>query len=92
MNTQETGILLVPVAFAILPKVIDSPVDVGGDLHSLFDAGLLRVRPGSLTIELNDALADTAYWPLNGARLRDRVDGSQVGEEYLKERLSTEIS
>jgi hypothetical protein len=56
------------------------------DLHSLFDDGLLRIDPTTLSVVLHLSLEDTPYWPLNGKTLRPRVDASQPSREYLRAR------
>lgn len=64
----------------------DNGILLRADLHSLFDDGLLRIEPSSLTIVLDSSLADTPYWPLNGSPLRPRRDASQPSREYLRAR------
>jgi hypothetical protein len=59
------------------------------DLHTLFDAGLLRIHPSRLVVVLDEVLEGTPYWELNGAPLRPRVDGSQPRLEYLEARWSS---
>ena len=56
------------------------------DLHGLFDDGLLKIDPETLTIVLDPSLLDTPYWALNGATLRPRRDGSHPSREYLRQR------
>jgi hypothetical protein len=56
------------------------------DLHSLFDDGLLKIDPSTLTVALDSALSETPYWQLNGAMLRPRLDGSEPSREYLRQR------
>ncbi|HEY0015492.1 MAG TPA: HNH endonuclease [Longimicrobium sp.] len=59
------------------------------DLHGLFDDGLLKIDPDTLTVVLDPSLRDTPYWPLNGAALRPRRDGSHPSREYLRQRWPT---
>lgn len=59
------------------------------DLHGLFDDGLLKIDPDTLTVVLDLSLRDTPYWPLNGAALRPRRDGSHPSREYLRQRWPT---
>jgi hypothetical protein len=59
------------------------------DLHGLFDDGLLKIDPSTLTVVLDPSLRETPYWPLNGATLRPRLDGSQPSREYLRVRWET---
>ena len=47
------------------------------DLHVLFDAGLLRVHPQTLTVDLARELRLSAYKDLHGVSLRSRVDGKR---------------
>ena len=61
----------------------DNGLLLRADLHSLFDAGLLRIDPGNRTVVLDPKLSHTPYWELNGKTLRLRADGSQISEEYL---------
>ena len=70
---------------------LDNGLLIRGDLHSLFDANLLRINPESLTIVIDDSLAETPYWDLNGKNLLPRVDGTQIGFKYLKERWKAQI-
>ena len=64
----------------------DNGILLRSDLHSLFDDGLLRIDPATLTVVLDPSLAETPYWPLNGAPLRPRLDSSQPSREYLGRR------
>ena len=61
---------------------------IRADLHYLMDAGLLRIHPDTLEIQLDEKLLGTAYWELNGQQLRSRSDGSHPSAEYLKCRFS----
>lgn len=61
---------------------------IRADLHYLMDAGLLRIHPTTLKIQLNEKLRDTAYWELNGQQLRSCRDGSHPSAEYLKRRFA----
>jgi hypothetical protein len=56
------------------------------DIHSLFDAGLLKIEPKSLIIALDDSLDGTSYWTLRGRKLRSRLDGSQPSAQRLQAR------
>ena len=40
-----------------------------GDIHTLFDLGLISVRPTTLVIDLDDSLLDTSYGKLHGKSL-----------------------
>jgi hypothetical protein len=64
----------------------DNGILLRSDLHSLFDDGLLRIDPSTLSIVLHPSLEHTPYWPLNGTTLRPRVDATQPSREYLRER------
>ena len=57
-----------------------------GDLHSLFDANLLRINPDTKTIAIDKKLSKTPYWKLNGGKILPRSDGSQISSKYLKQR------
>ena len=61
---------------------------IRADLHYLMDAGLLRIHPDTLEIQLDEKLRGTAYWELSGQQLRARRDGSYPSAEYLKRRFS----
>jgi hypothetical protein len=61
---------------------------VRADLHYLMDAGLLRIHPDTLRVQLDKKLRDTPYWELDGRVLRSRVDGSRPSAEYLKLRFT----
>jgi predicted restriction endonuclease len=59
------------------------------DIHTLFDLGVLRIHPDSLTVELDPSLARTDYWKLNGVRLRlPQTPGHRPSRAALNERLS----
>lgn len=60
------------------------------DLHSLFDAGLLKIDPATLRVALSDSLEGTSYWALKGQKLRERMDGKQPSVQLLKERWDDE--
>lgn len=59
------------------------------DLHSLFDDGLLKIDPSTLTVVLDPSLSKTPYWPLNGSTLRPRLDDSHPSREYLQQRWTS---
>jgi len=61
------------------------------DIHTLFDADLLRVDPDSLRVVLDPSLADTEYWTLNGQTLRERHDGSRPSRKYLQRRWTRQL-
>jgi hypothetical protein len=61
------------------------------DIHTLFDADLLRIDPDSLRVVLDPSLADTEYWTLNGQILRGRHDGSRPRRKYLQRRWSRQL-
>ena len=56
------------------------------DLHSLFDDGLLRIDPATLSVVLDPSLQSTPYWPLHGTTLHPRLDDSEPSREYLRRR------
>jgi hypothetical protein len=64
---------------------------IRSDLHALMDANLLRIDPMTQTVVMDVALKKTPYWDYNGAKLRDRGDGSQVSKKYLSERFSAPL-
>jgi predicted RNA-binding protein with PUA-like domain len=55
------------------------------DLHSLFDAGLLRINPTSLKVVIDPKLRGTPYQEFHGRKIRARNDGTQPSQ-YLKKR------
>ena len=65
---------------------LDNGLLMRADLHSLFDAGLLHIDPSNLTIVIDETLRKSPYYELHGKLIRTRVDGSQIGEKYLKQR------
>ncbi|UCD87353.1 MAG: HNH endonuclease, partial [Desulfobacterales bacterium] len=69
---------------------LDNGLLMRGDLHSLFDANLLRINPDELTVEIDDTLSETPYWKLNGKTILPRVDGNQISTKYLKERWDSQ--
>lgn len=67
----------------------DNGILLRADLHSLFDDGLLRIDPSSLSIVMHPSLAGTPYWTLHGTTLRPREDASQPSRKYLDQRWQT---
>ena len=65
---------------------LDNGLLMRADLHSLFDANLIHIEPHSMQISLDDSLHDTPYGLLHGQKVRQRVDGTQIGSMYLKQR------
>ncbi|KAB2699301.1 hypothetical protein F9K79_09410 [Ochrobactrum sp. Kaboul] len=41
------------------------------DLHNLFDLGLLKIDPKTMTVSVSDSLVDTPYAELTGKKIRD---------------------
>jgi len=37
-------------------------------------------------VQIDESMADTPYWDVNGKSLFSRADGTQIGTKYLKER------
>jgi hypothetical protein len=70
----------------------DNGILLRADLHSLFDDGLLRIDPTTLTVVLDPALKDTPYWLLNGATLLPRLDSSKPSREYLRQRWDAPLA
>ena len=56
------------------------------DLHSLFDANLLRVNPRDLSVSIDSSLKKTPYWEFQGKNIRKKADGTSIGTKYLKQR------
>ena len=71
---------------------IENGILMRSDLHSLFDAALLKISPETMEIEINDSLSGTDYWQYHGARLRMRVDGGFPNRDYLSEKYSGQSS
>lgn len=65
---------------------LDNGLLMRGDLHSLFDANLLRINPETMQIVIDEILSGTPYWQMNGKKIAKRVDGSQIRKKYLKQR------
>jgi len=65
---------------------LDNGLAIRADLHHLLDSGLLSVNPSTLTVVISSDLRGTEYWPLNGTKLRPRVDGSFPEPTYLRQR------
>lgn len=51
-------------------NVVTNGLLLRADIHTLFDLGLLRIEPTSLTVVLASKLADTHYGALAGRKLR----------------------
>ena len=65
---------------------LDNGLIMRCDLHSLFDAHLLRINPENLSIVIDPSLRGTPYWELRSKTIRAKVDGSQIGTKYLRQR------
>ena len=65
---------------------LDNGLLLRADLHSLFDAGLLRVHPETLGVELDGSLRGTDYWQYQGKTLCKRADGGRPSKEWLSKR------
>ena len=66
---------------------LDNGLLLRADIHTLFDAGLLRIAPKTLRVEIDVRLQETPYKELEGVVLRTREDGEQMGTDYLEERF-----
>lgn len=64
----------------------DNGLLLRADIHYLFDAGLLAIKPDTLEIQLCESLLDTPYERFNGEKLRERNDGSSPASTYLAQR------
>jgi len=79
----------------IIPYAESEDHDIGNglllrsDLHNLFDDGLLRINPKSLTIELSKELNTTPYAAFDGALLRQRVDGTHPSIDAIDHHYHT---
>ena len=67
---------------------LDNGLLIKADLHHLLDDKLLSIDPDTKRIKLHNKLRLTSYWQLNGVVLRNRVDGTQISDTYLRERFS----
>lgn len=57
---------------------VDGGLLMRSDLHSLFDAGLLRIHPDSLKVVISEKLADFPdYWQFNDQELKVEVSKGQ---------------
>jgi len=56
------------------------------DIHTRFDADLLRIDPDTLRIVIDPSLMETEYWALDGQLLRQRHDGGRPSRGYLQKR------
>ena len=61
----------------------DNGLLLRSDLHALLDAGLIRIHPETLAVEIDRKLAGTPYAQLEGTILRTRTDGSRPSQEHL---------
>ena len=64
----------------------DNGLLMRADLHSLFDAGLIRINPESFKIVVDSSLRGTLYAEFHGKKIRARKDGTQPSTQYLQER------
>jgi len=65
---------------------LDNGLLLRADLHVLFDEGLLRIHPDSLTVILAESLRSSPYWELSGHRLRSPMSGAEPSREKLLQR------
>lgn len=57
------------------------------DIHTLFDLHLMSINPATLRVELSPKLTGSPYTDLEGGKLRERINGSEVNESYLSEHI-----
>jgi HNH endonuclease len=56
------------------------------DIHCLYDDGLIRIDPATLTVRVAASLVGTSYWSLNGRKIATRADGLEPERDALQER------
>jgi len=56
------------------------------DIHDLFDAHLIGIHPGTLSVHTHPSLRNTEYIHLEGRSLSQRADNEQPNPAALKER------
>ena len=71
---------------------LDNGLLLRGDIHSLFDANLLRIHPENLQVVIDNKLIKTPYWELNGIKIVKRTNGEQIGKKYLKQRWEQHVN
>jgi hypothetical protein len=64
----------------------DNGLLLRADIHTLFDLGLLKVEPNSMSVQIHPKLRSTYYESLHGTILRPRSDGSAPNLAYLQEK------
>lgn len=66
---------------------LDNGLLMRADIHSLFDAHLIKIDPMTLKVLVDPSLHDIpCYRVFHGKVLRARKDGSQVSRKYLQKR------
>lgn len=56
------------------------------DIHDLFDANLIAIRPDTKRIVVHSSLKGTLYFELNGQFLKERNDKKEIDFDALNER------
>ena len=64
----------------------DNGLLLRADIHTLFDLGLLKVEPKSMSVQIHPKLRSTYYETLHSTKLRPRADGSTPNLAYLQEK------
>ena len=87
-DTVLEAVHIVPHAVSGINE-LDNGLLMRADLHYLFDAGLLRIKPKSKKIVMDKSLKGSTYYYLHGKPLRLREDGTQISTKYLKIRKNS---
>jgi hypothetical protein len=72
--------------------VVTNGLLLRGDLHTLFDLGLLRIEPAERRVVLNAALRASEYGPLHGRVLSEPVQAGQRPAPDVLERAWEQAS
>jgi hypothetical protein len=66
----------------------DNGILLRSDIHVLFDSGMIRINPSTLTVIVDPMLRKSIYNQYHGLSLPTRSDGSQISKKFLAERYA----
>jgi hypothetical protein len=66
----------------------DNGILLRSDIHVLFDSGMIRINPSTLTVIVDPTLRKSVYGQYHGLSLPTRSDSSQISKLFLTERYA----
>jgi hypothetical protein len=66
----------------------DNGILLRSDIHVLFDSGMIRINPSTLTVIVDPLLTNSVYGQYHGRNLPTRSDDSQISRKYLSARYA----